>query len=228
MFRMIKKFISIITNNEESISEPETVEKGYIAECNLERHKTLIKGFYYPRMSSCIERIFEGLDELKECEDSKYLSYVASVEAELPRNYAEIFPFDDLTDKEVRRYCDALEDLLLEVQDQQSQSRKEAQRRTDLETGRLSLEILGTDTVVNLDEVLRKQREVKDEERDNKLRSVSLGLSAIKGNKASLAAIFNNDNHIEESAAREESAIDANDGSDDDIADTGGNPKVGT
>lgn len=146
---------------------------------------------YYSQFKSFTDKIFEGLDLIQDFKNDDYIPFIASIKAEVSKDYADTFPYEDMTWQEMEEYEKALIDLNDEVWGHVDALKKEKARLDNLETGRLSLAALGADSVDNLDEIIRDLHEEKEEQRGKALEKVSLSLSASKGDKASMQGILN-------------------------------------
>lgn len=170
---------------------------------------------YYHTIKRIVKDIYYLLDELKESGRSEYLSYVASVETELPEDYADVFPYDEYSESLILDYVDALEDLKCEAQDTVSMYRKELDYERDREIGRHLSDAVGTDKLANLDDVLREQREKDANETRQKVNAFAAGVAALKGDCSSLSSVLGKMTNAKEEITLDESSKNKGDDSDD-------------
>ena len=161
---------------------------------------------YHDIVALKVKQIYSGLDELQKYGYDECIDYVSEIKADLPEDVAERYGYEANTDEQTKIFIDELDNLLLEVQDNISIIQKKSDELERLEIGKSSIAVLGADTLDNLDDVLREAKEAEQKQRDERIKSVANNLSAVKGDKASLASVFNStfsDKRIEEQGATE-------------------------
>ena len=169
---------------------------------------------YHDIVELKVKQIYSGLDELQKFGYDECIEYVSEIKADLPEDVAERYVYGSNTDEQIELFIDELEGLLLEVRENISKIQKKNDELERLEIGKLSISVLGTDTLDNLDDVLRTAKEAEQKQRDERIKSVAINLSAVKGDKASLASVFNSafpDKRIEEQEAMEANTEETDD-----------------
>ncbi len=144
---------------------------------------------YHKAYSEIIARLYWVLDEIQNTSDD-YDTYVASVKSELPRNYADIMPYNQYSVSLIRDNYKALEDLVVEAEYVLEQARAEKESKANMAIGNASLSALGTDTLSDLDEVLRMNREEKEQRKADMLQSVSNATDVLHGKTDILSKLF--------------------------------------
>lgn len=147
------------------------------------------KSRYYRKYAQEIKCIFQMLNEIQQY-GQEYYDYIASIKAVIPDDFAESIDYDSYTFSELEQNYLALQDLVLEAADVLQQAKKEEERKMNLEIGNASISFLGTDSLKDLDGVLRKNREEKEQHKKNAIQSVTNAVSAIHGNGDVLASLF--------------------------------------
>ncbi len=171
------------------------------------------KSRYYRKYAQEIRCIFQILNEIQQYGE-EYYDYIASIKAVIPDDFAESIDYDSYTFSELEQNYLALQDLELEASDVLHQARKEEERKKNLEIGNASIAFLGTDSLTDLDEVLRKNREEKEQQKKDAIQSVTKAVSAIHGNGDVLASLFKSENTIQQIKK-----------DDEDTSESKGNPK---
>lgn len=183
---------------------------------------------YYPIISAYVARILSGADELLEYDMPLYIDAVSAVKADIPEDYADKVSYDLLTVSELDACIKRLSEYDDDIQKYLTKEREKEARIDDLETGRMSLSVLGVASVNDLDDALWKQREEKEQQTERKVQSLAAGLSALKGDKSSLASFFSS-TKVDEENEKREAREDRTDSSsmDEEESGTGKNPKKG-
>ncbi len=163
----------------------------------------------YNRKYTCeVKSIFYILDEIQKYGD-KYFDYVASIKAVIPDDYAETFDYDSCTFTELEENYSALQDVRLEAETVLQQAKKEEELKKNLEIGKASIAFLGTDSLKDLDEVLRRNREEKEQQKKDAIKSVTNAVSAIHGNADALTNLFKHTNANAQSENNGEAASES-------------------
>lgn len=148
------------------------------------------ESIYYIEMFNIVKNIYSKLDHLKKKGGKEYLGYIASITSVMSEDYADTFPYSEMSIQEIEGYIKALIDLEEEVQGYIDEVELEEQRMMDLETGKLSLDVLGISSLDELDSAIRNRREEKEQQREKKIHSLAAGLSALRGDKSSLISVL--------------------------------------
>ncbi len=151
---------------------------------------------YYDVISGYVIRIYYALIELEESNIEKYVGCVSALKDELPANYADLVPYEKITQSCINNIIEELANTESEVYRIISQYRAEKEHEYDIETGKQSLDALGINSLKNLDEFLWEKRNKDDKEKTETIRTLSNAIATMKG-KTSLgafAAARKNDN----------------------------------
>lgn len=145
---------------------------------------------YYPIVSTYVGAIYEELDEILEMGGTDYISYVAEAKTELPENYADMIPYESISEIKLTGIIKMLESCESENQEQLSRIREEKARKDNLAIGDQSIQFLGITSIEELDDAVRRLREDREKQTTEKVQAFASSLSALKGDKSSLASIF--------------------------------------
>ena len=149
-----------------------------------------LKNKYYKNFSACIKEIFRTLDEIESYRDEDYTEYVASVKAELSKDYAENFPYYFMSEREVIEMLDNITDLQMEAHEVLDELKKIIRLKKNEDIGKATLDIFEIDSIDDLDNVLYKKRQEDSQRREGKNQAIEAALHAMHGDKATLAEVF--------------------------------------
>ena len=147
---------------------------------------------YRTDIDECAKYILFLLGKIEET--GHYLDYVASVKAVITEDYADTFPYEDMSTNEILEYIHNLEGLKEEALGVLSEAKKVAERKIDYEIGKASLGTLGIESIDELDDALVQQHEKKQGEAKAKKEVFAAAMGALNGKSGSLADIFLQDN----------------------------------
>ena len=159
-------------------------------EIGILKRKREMKDKYYHLFCKEVDIVQEELSEMTDSGIPEYLDFVAQAKAQLPDDYVDMVPYSDMSEEAILKKLEELRDLKDEVSEKAGKLREEIEKIKDLETGAQSLSVLGIDKISDLDDILRKQREEKDRKMADTIKAATTAVSALHGNKDSLASIF--------------------------------------
>ncbi len=143
---------------------------------------------YYTVIDDCVKYTLYVLDRIED--SGHYLEYVASVRAVLAKDYADTFPYSELSADEILEYIQNLELLKGEALGFLSEAKKAASYKVDEEIGKASMEIFGIDSIDELGDALIQQHEKDQNEADAKKQVFAAAYSALNGKSGSLKDVF--------------------------------------